>query len=242
MRSQYDEKHGIMIYENGTVFKKKRKLCVSTTTIGGKDFKRVRANGKTLYLHRLMAENFIANPNKLKYVLFKNNDTTDVKLENLYWSGHPSKYRKRTQKNEKYTPGTKKDVQKVIKQEDTTETSAVELPTVAQTWLDFCREHRFSLSQSFLVEAGVPLPGQQDFQEWISTGSKHENEELFAYGWLHGSYTAEEMMESSVSLYIENCKKDNIPFLDAISKEMAGDTIYTWFLSNSDQFVSIWGV
>ena len=40
-------------------------------------------------IHRLVAEAFIPNPDKLKYVVHKNDDKTDNRVENLAWSKEP---------------------------------------------------------------------------------------------------------------------------------------------------------
>ncbi|MEO1771119.1 MULTISPECIES: sigma factor-like helix-turn-helix DNA-binding protein [Enterococcus] len=53
--------------------------------------------GKTgcLYVHRLMAEAFLPNPEQKKFVLFKNGNPQDFKVENLMWDdGSLSRKRK----------------------------------------------------------------------------------------------------------------------------------------------------
>lgn len=246
MKHHYVEKLGVTIYEDGKIFYKNKEVNVFIAKVSNRQYRMFSLHGKVYYLHRVLAESFIKKPSNAKYVKFKDNDSLNISLDNMHWANSAKK--KSNKSKLKKSSSAETSTQKISKKEEAqkstknVKSNLVELPKVAQIWLDFCREHKLSISQSFLVQAGVPLPGQQDFQDWIKKGNLFENEELFAYAWLHGSYTAEEMMEDSVSQYIQNCKKQNIPFLDAISKEMAGDTIYTWFLSNSDQFVSIWGV
>lgn len=48
-------------------------------------YKSVKMDGKAYYLHRVVAEAFIPNPNNLKTVNHKNEDKTDNRIENLEW-------------------------------------------------------------------------------------------------------------------------------------------------------------
>lgn len=44
------------------------------------------AGGKTIYVKKLVAENFIPNPKQLDFVLFKDKDKSNCCVYNLYWS------------------------------------------------------------------------------------------------------------------------------------------------------------
>jgi hypothetical protein len=59
--------------------------------------KYVCLRGKNYYIHRLVAENFVPNPRKYRYILFKNNNNpANTNYKNLIWS------------NKRYTPAFKK--------------------------------------------------------------------------------------------------------------------------------------
>lgn len=55
-------------------------------------------NGRSrnVILHRLVAEAFIPNPQKLPYIIHKNGNITDNTAANLEWSARVSTYRKRS--------------------------------------------------------------------------------------------------------------------------------------------------
>lgn len=44
-----------------------------------------RGKSKTVILHRALAETFLENPNKYKYVLFKDGNYENLNIENLIW-------------------------------------------------------------------------------------------------------------------------------------------------------------
>lgn len=76
------------LYENGRI------MC----QLNGHWYKGVIRNGyrlmtvmwhnerRSFYLHRLMAEYWLPNPNNYKYVLFKDHNRLNASLDNLYWS------------------------------------------------------------------------------------------------------------------------------------------------------------
>ena len=52
----------------------------------GKGYRRVRLRGKTFKVHRLVAEAFLPNPDKLPYVIHLDGDKTNNDVSNLQWS------------------------------------------------------------------------------------------------------------------------------------------------------------
>ncbi len=48
-----------------------------------------RGTWRMLYVHKLVAEAFLPNPDKKKYVVHRNGDLTDNRVENLEWSWYP---------------------------------------------------------------------------------------------------------------------------------------------------------
>lgn len=59
----------------------------------------VTLNNKQYRLHRLLAENFIPNPAKYKYVLHKDDNKQNYSLDNLYWGTHQMNMDDRKQNN-----------------------------------------------------------------------------------------------------------------------------------------------
>jgi len=58
----------------------------------GKGYRRVRIMGQNYKIHRLVAENFIANPDKLPYVIHKDGDRNNNNVNNLEWSATQSNH------------------------------------------------------------------------------------------------------------------------------------------------------
>lgn len=56
-------------------------------------------NYPTKYVHRIVAQAFIPNPDNLPTVDHINGDTTDNRVENLQWLSHKDNINKRTQNN-----------------------------------------------------------------------------------------------------------------------------------------------
>lgn len=61
-------------------------------TFNGKGYRRVRLQGKTFKVHRLVAEAFIPNPYNLPYVLHKDGDRDNNHYTNLEWSARQSNH------------------------------------------------------------------------------------------------------------------------------------------------------
>ena len=61
-------------------------------TYNGKGYRRVRLQGKTFKVHRLVAEAFVPNPNNLPYVLHKDGDRENNMWDNLEWSARQSNH------------------------------------------------------------------------------------------------------------------------------------------------------
>ena len=58
----------------------------------GKGYRRVRLRGKTFKVHRLVAEAFLENPDRLPYVLHQDGDRTNNHVNNLLWSDRQSNH------------------------------------------------------------------------------------------------------------------------------------------------------
>lgn len=58
----------------------------------GKGYRRVRLRGKTFKVHRLVAEAFLENPDKLPYVIHQDGDRTNNHVNNLLWSDRQSNH------------------------------------------------------------------------------------------------------------------------------------------------------
>lgn len=61
-------------------------------TYNGKGYRRVRLQGKTFKVHRLVAEAFVPNPDHLPYVLHKDGDRENNVYTNLEWSSCQSNH------------------------------------------------------------------------------------------------------------------------------------------------------
>ena len=61
-------------------------------TYNGKGYRRVRLQGKTFKVHRLVAEAFVPNPDNLPYVLHKDGDRENNHYTNLEWSARQSNH------------------------------------------------------------------------------------------------------------------------------------------------------
>ena len=61
-------------------------------TYNGKGYRRVRLQGRTFKVHRLVAEAFVPNPDQLPYVLHKDGDRENNRWDNLEWSDRQSNH------------------------------------------------------------------------------------------------------------------------------------------------------
>jgi hypothetical protein len=62
-------------------------------TYNGNGYRRVRVQGKTFKVHRLVAEAFVPNPDRLPYVLHKDGDRENNVYTNLEWSKRQSNHK-----------------------------------------------------------------------------------------------------------------------------------------------------
>lgn len=95
------------VYEDGTILK----ILKDGTKIApksryykyrNKEYAVVRytENSKTrsVYVHRLLAEAFLPNPDNKRFVLFKNDDPRDLRVENLMWDDGTLMLKRRSDK------------------------------------------------------------------------------------------------------------------------------------------------
>lgn len=62
------------------------------TSYNGKGYRRIRIDGKTFKVHRLVATAFVPNPDNLPYVLHVDGDRENNHYTNLKWSATQSNH------------------------------------------------------------------------------------------------------------------------------------------------------
>lgn len=85
------------IFPDGTVRSTRNVLSDQKTwhviaTYNGKGYRRIRIQGKTFKVHRLVAEYYLPNPDHLPYVLHKDGNRENNNLSNLEWSATQSNH------------------------------------------------------------------------------------------------------------------------------------------------------
>lgn len=107
MRSAIMANGNFEIFEDGTVLKilkdgTKVPCKLRYDKDRGKEYPIVRYTennkSKYFYIHRLLAEAFLPNPNNKKYVLFKNDNPKDLRLDNLVWDDGTLMIKRRSEK------------------------------------------------------------------------------------------------------------------------------------------------
>lgn len=80
-------KHGVVWrIKGGLNFKREKPPHRLTPVDNGNGYLYVRLNNKNYYIHRLVAEYFIYNPNNLTYVGHKDHNKKHNDFTNLYWT------------------------------------------------------------------------------------------------------------------------------------------------------------
>ena len=85
------------IFDDGTVRSTRNVLSPIDTwkfiaTFNGKGYRRIRIQGKTFKVHRLVAEAFVPNPDNFPHVLHIDGDRTNNHHTNLAWSNSQSNH------------------------------------------------------------------------------------------------------------------------------------------------------
>lgn len=86
------------IFPDGTVLSTNHpenplKTWRKIATYNGKGYRRIRVQGKTFKVHRLVAEAFVPNPSQLPYVLHRDGNRENNHYQNLEWSERQSNHK-----------------------------------------------------------------------------------------------------------------------------------------------------
>ena len=73
--------------DNGILYNKKTGIMAHIKP-NDRGYIKIRVNGKKVFLHRIIAEAFIPNPENKPFVDHINRNTSDNRVENLRWATH----------------------------------------------------------------------------------------------------------------------------------------------------------
>jgi hypothetical protein len=90
------------VYPNGSVYSLIYKRILKPAATGNHGYHVLNLAGKKVYVHRLVTELFLTNPNGLKCINHKNGIKTDNRVENLEYCSH------RDNLNHSYQTGLRK--------------------------------------------------------------------------------------------------------------------------------------
>lgn len=80
--SEAKEYNGCIVFPNGQVF---NNTCKENNVAFDKGYMRVRVGKKNMFLHKLLAELFVPNPNEYEHIIHINGDVLDNAIDNLKW-------------------------------------------------------------------------------------------------------------------------------------------------------------
>lgn len=101
-----------LVYDNGTIYNQKKSKFQTIRIIpSGKHYKVIvisyKGKAAQIYVHKLVAEQFVENPNNLSQVRFKDGNSMNCDYTNLVWTTHSEACQKgNTGLKEKIKEGT----------------------------------------------------------------------------------------------------------------------------------------